>query len=60
MKPKLYPLLEQCIDKGIDYGYNHAFKHSDNPSSAYIQDCIFQAIMSEIHEWFEFEENHYE
>ena len=55
MKPKLLPLLEQCIEHGIIRGYNRAFKHDDDPSSDVITQTIFNCIMEEIHEWFDFE-----
>ena len=57
MKPKFYPLLEMCIENGLRVGYSRAFKHDDNPSDEQIHQAILQAVMFEIHEWFDFEEN---
>lgn len=57
MKPKLINVLELCIENGLKLGYNRAFKHDDNPSEENIQSKQFQAIMEEIYEWFDFEEN---
>lgn len=56
MTPKLLPLLERCIDSGIEQGYRRAFKHSDKPDAGYVQQCVYDAILSELHEWFEFDE----
>ena len=55
MKPKILPVLEQCIEHGTIRGYNRAYKHDDDPSSDVITQTIFNCIMEEIHEWFEFE-----
>lgn len=60
MKPKLLPLLEQCIENGIVRGYNRAYKHDDDPPSTVITETIFNCIMEEIHEWFDFGEVDYE
>ena len=57
MKPKILPVLEMCIENGIAYGLGRAYKHTDEPSEAYKLDVIKNAIMHEIYEWFEFEEN---
>ena len=56
MKPKFFPVLEQCIDQGITLGYNRAHKHVDNPSQEIIEHEIYQAVMNEIFEWFDFDE----
>lgn len=53
MKPKLIPVLEMCIQNGISLGYNRAYKHLAEPSEDAIKEKIEQAIMSEIYEWFE-------
>ena len=55
MKPKILPVLEQCIEHGTIRGYNRAYKHDDDPSSDVITQTIFNCIMEEIHEWFTFE-----
>ncbi|CAB5222019.1 hypothetical protein UFOVP242_233 [uncultured Caudovirales phage] len=60
MKPKILPVLEQCIEHGTIRGYNRAYKHDDDPSSDVITQTIFNCIMEEIHEWFEFSEKEIE
>lgn len=55
MKPKLIPLLEQCIETGINRGWDRAWKHNDNPSAAIVSERIREAIWLELHEWFDFD-----
>lgn len=54
MTPKFYPLLQQCIEDGVARGYAHAHKHDDDPGSDAVRLAIYDAIMFEIHEWFDF------
>jgi hypothetical protein len=56
MKPKFLPLLERCIGNGIDLGYNRAHKHTDSPTQQQMGQAIYDAIMNEIFESFDFEE----
>jgi hypothetical protein len=56
MKPRLMPVLQQCIENGVNLGWNRAHKHNDAPPAEHIQDCIEQAIWHELHEWFHFEQ----
>ncbi len=57
MKPKFFSVLEMCIESGITRGYNRAFKHNDNPSEQEIIDNISKAIVEDIFEWFDIDEN---
>ena len=57
LKPKTYRLLEMAVEDGVDYGYGRAFKYTSKPSDVAIKDEIFQAVMTHICEWFDFEEN---
>ena len=56
MKPKEYQVLQMCIENGLAFGLNRAYKHTDEPSKDQILDAIEQALMEEIHQWFEFPE----
>lgn len=56
MKPKIYPVLEMCLENGITLGYNRAFKHNDHPTEDAIKESIHKAILNEIYEWFDFED----
>ena len=55
MKPKILPVLEMCIENGLSYGYRRAFKHNDDPTEDQITQAIKDAVMHEIHEWFDME-----
>jgi hypothetical protein len=57
MKPKEQAVLEMCIENGITYGMVRAYKHTDEPTDDQIKFVIRDAIMHEIYEWFDFEEN---
>jgi hypothetical protein len=57
MKPKLIPLLEQCIETGIQRGWARAWKHNNDPPSTEVQAHIQKEIWCELHEWFDFDEN---
>lgn len=56
MKPRLFKLLEQCIDSGITLGYSRAHKHTDSPTEQHLVHEISNAISNELHEWFSFDE----
>ena len=60
MKPKILPVLEMCIENGLSYGYRRAFKHNDDPTEDQITQAIKDAVMHEIHEWFDFDKVNYE
>lgn len=55
MTPKFIQLLEECIMDGIQLGHNRAYKHADSPERDIINEAIFNAVLAEIHEWFDFE-----
>ena len=57
MTPKIYPVLEMCINNGIKRGYNRAFKHNDEPNEQQIIDSISKAIVEDIFEWFNLDED---
>jgi hypothetical protein len=54
MKPKIYPLIERCVENGAVRGYRRAHKHIDDPSEEAICENIVDAIMLELSEWFAF------
>ena len=56
MKPKVVPLLNQCIEAGIRRGYCRAHKHCEEPGEEAIFENIERCIMGEIYEWFDFDE----
>lgn len=56
MNPKILPLIERCISDGIERGYARAHKHTSTPHEHAIKDQIYENIMHEFHEWFDFSE----
>lgn len=55
MKPKFYPLLQRCVEEGVARGLRQASKHTDSPSQDLVAASVEQAVMTEIHEWFDFD-----
>lgn len=55
MKPKTYELLARCIEDGVSRGYKRAFKYIDAPTPDHVENAVYEAVMSEISEWFDFE-----
>jgi hypothetical protein len=56
MKPKIIPLLENCVEVGIKLGYNRAHKHNDNPDEKTLFKNQLEAVMHQFFERFDFEE----
>ena len=56
MKPKIRVILEMAIEAGVRRGYRRAFKHVENPAEESIYDHLEECIMSEIYEYFSFED----
>ena len=56
MKVKEYTVLSDCVERGITYGMNRAYKHSDTPTRAYIEEQIANAVLFEINEYFNFDD----
>ena len=56
MKPKFLQLLETCIIDGVTMGHVRAYKHDDSPTKSQINEAIVNAVLLEIHEWFDFDE----
>jgi hypothetical protein len=56
MRPKARILLEECIERGVRRGYTRAHKHNETPSEATIYEEIENCIMSEIYEYFQFDD----
>jgi hypothetical protein len=56
VRPKLLLVLEECIERGVRRGYSRAHKYVENPDENAIFESIENCIMSEIYEWFDFEE----
>jgi|SanBayMetagenome_1026888.scaffolds.fasta_scaffold30160_2 hypothetical protein len=57
MKVDEYKVLVMCIENGVQVGWNRAHKHSDTPEPHYVQSCIDEAVLHEIFEYFNFDED---
>ena len=55
MKPKFYPILTDCIERGIQFGIRRAYKHNDTPSQEDIEHCVNNEILNQLHEYFVFD-----
>ena len=56
MKPKIRVILEMAIEAGVRRGYARAHKHVENPTEGAIIEQIEDAVMSQIYEYFTFDE----
>ena len=56
MKPKIRVILEQAIEDGVRRGYARAHKHVENPDENTILQSIEDCVMSQIYEYFTFDE----
>ena len=59
MKPKIKVILDRAIEEGVRRGYRRAFKHVDNPTEESICEHIEECVISEIYEYFTFDEEDY-
>jgi hypothetical protein len=59
MKPKIRVILEQAIEQGVARGYSRAHKHVENPAEYDILQSIEDCVMSQIYEYFTFDEEDY-
>jgi hypothetical protein len=57
MRVKEYTVLADCVERGVNMGINRAYKHSDTPDTDYIIQQITDAVMLEISEYFDFDDN---
>ena len=60
MKAKIRVILEMAIEAGVRRGWQRAHKHVENPAESAIIDQIEDAVMSEIYEYFTFDEEDYQ
>jgi len=59
MKPKIRVILEMAIEEGVRRGWHQAHKHVESPAPSAIMEHIDEAVMSQIYEYFTFEESDY-
>jgi hypothetical protein len=54
MQVKEYTVLTDCVERGVAFGMSRAYKHSDTPTLDYIKRQIEDAVLVEICEYFNF------
>lgn len=57
MTPKIKKLVTECVENGITSGYVRAHKGEGAPDEHTIKEHIFDAIMKNFSDWFEFYED---
>jgi len=60
MKAKMRVILEMAIEEGVRRGYSRAHKHVETPTEGAIIEQIEDAVMSQIYEYFTFDEEDYQ
>jgi hypothetical protein len=60
MKPKTRVILEMAIEEGVRRGWHLAHKHVENPLPSAVMQHIDEAVMSQIYEYFTFEQEDYQ
>ena len=56
MKVKTRVILEQAIEEGVNRGWRLAHKYVENPEEHVIIERINDAVMSQIYEYFTFDD----
>jgi hypothetical protein len=54
MKVDTYKLISNCIERGIDIGWQRAHKYTDHPEVGHLKETIYDNILIEICEYFNF------
>jgi len=56
MTPDTYKILQMAVEDGIALGVRRAFKYTDEPSEDQMVETIRMEVMTQICEWFYFNE----
>ena len=56
MTPDTYKILQMAVEDGIALGVRRAFKYTDEPSEDQMIETIRMEVMTQICEWFYFNE----
>jgi hypothetical protein len=57
MKLRAYPVLRRAVEDGVAYGWRRAHKHSDAPGAETIDEQIVTAVLNEICQYFDFDDD---
>lgn len=58
MKPREYPLMVDCVERGVAYGLQRARKHTDTPTDEQIRVAVVDAVLSTIAESWVFDDDY--
>ena len=56
MRVRAYDVLRRSIEEGVEYGWRRAHKHTDTPDAEAIKDQLVTAILNEVAEYFDFDD----
>ena len=56
MKVKEYTVLSDCVERGVVSGIARAHKHTDTPTPETVRDLVIVAVINEICEYFNFDD----
>jgi hypothetical protein len=56
MTVRAYVVLQRAVEEGIAYGWHKAHKYAEKPGEEAIKDHILNGVISEICEYFDFNE----
>jgi hypothetical protein len=57
MKVRAYPVLSRAVEEGVAYGWRRAHKHNNTPDVATIEEQIVSAVLNEVCQYFDFDED---
>jgi hypothetical protein len=57
IKVRVYPALCRAVEEGVAYGWRRAHKYVDTPDEETIKERIVTAVLSEISEYFDFNDD---
>lgn len=56
MHVRAFSVLERAVEEGVAYGWRRAHKHTDDPTAEAIQEQVVAGVLSEVCEYFGFDE----
>ncbi len=57
MRVRERPVIEQCVEVGVMRGIRRAFKHAETPAREDLEREVIRAVLEELAEWIEFDED---
>jgi hypothetical protein len=54
MKANYYQIIKHCVETGCSLGVSRAYKHTEDPAFDHIETCVYDAIMIELTDKFNF------